>query len=773
MPLTRPTSGDPGADGSATDLTVVLDSYADAIEQAQTDIAGKQPLDSDLTAIAALSTTSYGRALLALADAAAGRTALGLGTAATAATGDFQPADSDLTAIAALSTTSYGRAFLALADAAAGRTALGLGTAAVAASGDFEAAGAVATHSADTTSVHGIADTSALETTTGAQAKVDTHVNDTTAAHAASAISVDASGFNGNLTTSDTTVQAVAQKLDDLSASGSPTTTRGDLIYRGASADTRLPIGSAGKFLTSDGTDPVWSSASLTGGFFNVKDTAYGAVGDGTNDDTAEINAAIAAVNASTHGGTLFFPAGIYKVTSALTTLTKPARIIGEGRGTLGTAGGVPSTLAISEIRFNHATANLFTIGAGAEGSSFADLAMTNTLTHPSRPTAGAAIDVSATGSGDGMAFNSISVYGFYTGINITDGACWAMSDSIIMQSVMYGMYIGHADLVDGGDQSITGSHFYTTNCTSTTSGSAHIKQVSGGGLKIANCKFNGYYGESTNQKWAQYGIDLAIGAGVATSDLLVTGTSIEAYQSAGVRVVQSSTGTFYHTVIVGNQFAQNVTGAKGVEMSGTATTALRTVTIGGNVFGGSGSGTGVPISLTNVGGVTISGNAYFGASWTASGGTYTSCTGIVNADAVSTASQTGLLPDLPDSNGTAYKLDGSGSWTRTGKVVTALTDGTNIAVNCDTTDIGTVTLGGNRTLSNPTGTPSNGQQLIIRVKQDATGSRTLAYGSAYRFSTDVPSPTLTTTAGQTDYLGFVYNSADSKWDLLAITKGF
>ncbi len=41
-----------------------------------------QPLDSDLTAIAALSTTPFGRALLELADAAAGRTALGLGGAA-------------------------------------------------------------------------------------------------------------------------------------------------------------------------------------------------------------------------------------------------------------------------------------------------------------------------------------------------------------------------------------------------------------------------------------------------------------------------------------------------------------------------------------------------------------------------------------------------------------------------------------------------------------------------------------------------------------------
>lgn len=49
--------------------------------------AAFQPLDSDLTAIAALSTTSFGRGLLALADAAALRTSAGLGSAATLTAG--------------------------------------------------------------------------------------------------------------------------------------------------------------------------------------------------------------------------------------------------------------------------------------------------------------------------------------------------------------------------------------------------------------------------------------------------------------------------------------------------------------------------------------------------------------------------------------------------------------------------------------------------------------------------------------------------------------
>jgi hypothetical protein len=64
------------------------------------------------------------------------------------------------------------------------------------------------------------------------------------------------------------------------------------------------------------GTNLSSIAASVTGLFFNVKDPAYGATGDGSTDDTAAIQAAENA--ADDNGGTLYFPPGTYNITAAL-----------------------------------------------------------------------------------------------------------------------------------------------------------------------------------------------------------------------------------------------------------------------------------------------------------------------------------------------------------------------------------------------------------------------------------------------------------------------
>lgn len=84
----------------------------------------------------------------------------------------------------------------------------------------------------------------------------------------------------------------------------------------------------------------------------------------------------------------------------------------------------------------------------------------------------------------------------------------------------------------------------------------------------------------------------------------------------------------------------------------------------------------------------------------------------------------------------------------------TALSDGTNIATDCSLGNVFSVTLGGNRTLSNPTNHVAGATYLWI-IRQDGGGNRTLAYGTAFKFPGGVV-PTLSTAAGAVDILSGV-----------------
>ena len=85
----------------------------------------------------------------------------------------------------------------------------------------------------------------------------------------------------------------------------------------------------------------------------------------------------------------------------------------------------------------------------------------------------------------------------------------------------------------------------------------------------------------------------------------------------------------------------------------------------------------------------------------------------------------------------------------------TTLTDAATIAWDLSSNQVAKVVLGGNRTLGNPTFFKDGGVYVLF-VTQDATGSRTLAYGSNYRWSNANLAPTLTTIPNRTDILTFV-----------------
>jgi hypothetical protein len=89
---------------------------------------------------------------------------------------------------------------------------------------------------------------------------------------------------------------------------------------------------------------------------------------------------------------------------------------------------------------------------------------------------------------------------------------------------------------------------------------------------------------------------------------------------------------------------------------------------------------------------------------------------------------------------------------------VTTLTDAATIAVDFADSNNFTVTLGGNRTLGNPTNQVA-GQSGSLFVVQDGTGSRTLAYSSDWEFAGGT-APTLSTAASAVDRIDYIVRAS-------------
>jgi hypothetical protein len=103
---------------------------------------------------------------------------------------------------------------------------------------------------------------------------------------------------------------------------------------------------------------------------------------------------------------------------------------------------------------------------------------------------------------------------------------------------------------------------------------------------------------------------------------------------------------------------------------------------------------------------------------------------------------------------------------------VVALTDAATIAVDASLGNDFRVTLGASRAMGNPAN-PANGQQIIFQITQGSGGSAAITWGTAYEFSSALPQPTLSTAAGQTDLLGFIYEASRQTWLLAAFVNGF
>jgi len=173
----------------------------------------------------------------------------------------------------------------------------------------------------------------------------------------------------------------------------------------------------------------------------------------------------------------------------------------------------------------------------------------------------------------------------------------------------------------------------------------------------------------------------------------------------------------------------------------------------------------------------------------TPTSGTLTNCTGLpVNGIVDDTTSALGVgTLELGHATDTTLSRAAAGSLavegvavptisstsTLTNKRITkrtgTTTSSTSLTIASDDVDRYTVTaLAAAMTINAPSGTPTDGQTLVIRIKDNATG-RALTWNAIFR-AIGVTLPT-TTVASKTMYIGCMYNTADTKWDVTAVAE--
>jgi len=260
-------------------------------------------------------------------------------------------------------------------------------------------------------------------------------------------------------------------------------------------------------------------------------------------------------------------------------------------------------------------------------------------------------------------------------------------------------------------------------------------------------------------------------GTGAGSGDALVANplSQFAATTSAQLRAVLSDEdGT--GNILTTNGSAAALTSFPTLNQStsgnaATATALQNARTIGGVSFDGTAN---ITVS-TATGGFTVSGgNLAIGSN---------DLTGSGSLGSTGTRFTKGWFTDLEVTN--APTIGGvaipsiSSTNTLTNKRITKRVSTTastgSLTINADTDDSYTVTaLAAALTINAPSGTPTDGQPLIIRIKDNAT-ARALTWNAAFRIMGTVL-PT-TTVISKTLYIGCIWNSADSKWDVVSVNQ--
>lgn len=242
------------------------------------------------------------------------------------------------------------------------------------------------------------------------------------------------------------------------------------------STDTLNLIGPRIKATSNAGVADITVSSKFQG-IFDV--TEYGAKGNNTNDDTSAINAAIAAAvayqsgtdgTAGQRGATVYFPAGIYKITAALTSPNADG-ISFKGDG-----------IGASTITVGFVAGDVLAFTAGRSFQRVSDLQFFATVTR----TSGAFIN---TNGANDVLLEKFSMNGAFIGVYVSNSSIKVTIQDYTINSCVATTGIG-IWVVNGlaGDTYITGKGVFSNSAGARPLASIRIQQSGHFFIGGANC---------------------------------------------------------------------------------------------------------------------------------------------------------------------------------------------------------------------------------------------------------------------------------------------
>ncbi len=500
-----------------------------------------------------------------------------------------------------------------------------------------------------------------------------------------------------------------------------------------------------GSFVTTIGSSKVTNS--MLAGSIDLTSKVTGAlpIANGGTGQTSAANAINALLPTQTsNSGKVLSTNGTSAswVTANAGTVTSVAVSGSNGIGVSGSPVTSSGTISLSLGTITPTSVNGLTLAAQTTGFTIAGGTASKTLT------VGLDANVSGTNTGD----QTITLTG-----DITGSGTGSFATTIGASKVTNSMLAGSIDLTTKVTGALPIANGGTGQTSATNAINALLPTQTGNSGKVlsTNGTSTSWIAASGSGTVTSVAVSGSNGIGVSGSPVTASGTialTLGAITPTSVNDLTLAAQTTGFT-IAGGTTSKTLTVPLDATVSGT-NTGDQTITLTGDITG---TGTGSFVTTIGAGKVTnsmLAGNIDITSKVTgilpaANGGTangYTAFSGPVSS------TKTFALPNSSDSIACLGQVNAFTKQQYFSQ--STLTDGASISWNLDSNQAAIVTLGGNRTLSNPTNLQAGASYTLI-VKQDGTGSRTLSYGTAYKWPAGT-APVLSTAAASVDILTFI-----------------